>query len=123
MTFVAAYNFTSYATMSTGRFYEEIQVASHIELEQMPFAIEKLDYTASGVTFTYPTDYFSAPPMVRVSIELKNLTYSSSDILTFCVTSNTASQTTVRVNKGNLSGIMEAATDDVTVHLFAVGHP
>ena len=79
------------------------------------------NYTAGGITFVYPTDWFSGAPMVDVAIELTGMAYSSTATISACITSNSAGQTVVRVNINDNGYISEASTGDVNIHLYAKG--
>lgn len=105
----------------TGTLLEEIAVGGNaIERRRRKYASDKLDYVAGGLTFNWPAGYFTGAPRVLISIELKNAVYALTDILAHVVTANTAASTTMRVNKGSLSGILEALTDDFSVTIMAV---
>lgn len=110
-----------FAVMVSGPLAQETEItAGHIQKTILHYAAEEKDYVNGGITFTYPTGLFSQAPTVRITIESK-IGYSASELITPCITANSSTQTTVRVNKGTLSVFQEAATNDVAVHLFAVG--
>ena len=112
--------FTCLAVMKVGSITEEIETVTSITRKRLRFAVDEMDYVAGGITFNYPAGLFSASPTVRITIETK-LGYSSSELITPCITSNDATQSTIRVNKGTVSSFEEAPTGYVCVHLFAVG--
>lgn len=108
------------AEMIVGSLVQEIETTTSITRKRLHFAADEQDYVNGGLTFNYPAGWFSASPTVRITIETK-IGYSSTELITPCITSNDATQTTVRVNKGTTTSISEASTGDVCVHLFAVG--
>lgn len=79
---------------------------------------DQQDYIPGGVTFNYPIGLFNSPPNVRLSIQLKNLIYTPTLVITPIVVTNSATSTLVMVNLGTI-GIAESLLDDVTIHLFA----
>lgn len=80
------------------------------------------DYVAGGTVFTYTSGIFTLTPIVRVAVVLKNATYSSGEVYVPVIVTNDTSSATIRVNKVSNGGtVIEAATDDVTLHLLAVG--
>ena len=112
--------FGCYSEMLIGSLTQEIETTTSITRKRLRFAADEKDYINGGITFNYPTGCFSVPPTVRITIETK-IGYSSTELMSPCITSNNATQTTVRVNKGTTASISEASTDDVCVHIFAVG--
>ncbi len=110
-----------FAKMCTGPMVQETEIRpGHIKREILHYAAEEKDYVNGGITFSYPSGLFSQAPTVRITIETK-LGYSSLELITPCITANSATQTTIRVNKGTVSLFEEAPTGFVIVHLFAVG--
>ncbi len=106
--------------MEVGFISKETTVGtSTIETSRMNFCQEIQDYVAGGVTFNYPAGMFSSAPNVRLAIELKNLTYSTGQIISPIITANTTTSTTVRVNVGTTASMSEALTDDITIYIFA----
>lgn len=83
----------------------------------------KLSYTTGGITFTYPEGVFSSAPLVIISTTLQNLEYSTNQIVNPQVTTNNDTSTIIRVNVSNGGTIQEAADNDVTVNLLAIGPP
>ena len=71
------------------------------------YCYEKQDYVNGGNTFNYPAGLFSLPPNVALSIELKNLAYSTGQIIIPIITSNTTTSSTVRVNVGTTASVSE----------------
>lgn len=81
-----------------------------------------LSYTSGGVTFTYPSGFFTATPFVRVTVSLLNRSYHSYEVAIPEIVSTSSTQATVRVNIGSgvtYPPIFEANTNDVTVYLEA----
>ncbi len=91
-----------------------------IKHTRLNYCQEEKDYVSGGVTFNYPANTFTSAPNVRLGIVLKNLVYATDQIIVPIITSNTLSSTTIRINVGDIGGgIAEAATNDITIHLFA----
>ncbi len=110
-----------FATMITGPMVQETEIRpGHIERSVVHYAAEEKDYVNGGITFSYPSGLFSQAPTVRITIETK-MGYYSSELITPCITANSATQTTIRVNKGTIASFEEVSTGDVSVHLFAMG--
>ncbi len=81
---------------------------------------EKLNYTSGGLTFTFPTNLFSSPPIILVTHKL-NGAYSAGTSFAACIESSDATQAVVRIDLITSSTVAEAATNDVTVSLVAIG--
>jgi len=119
--FVLVSNLVCLAEMITGPMIQETEIRpGNTERNVVHYATEGKDYVNGGITFSYPSGLFSQVPTVRITIETK-MGYSSSELITPCITANSATQTTIRVNKGTVSSFEEAPTGYVRVHLFAVG--
>jgi hypothetical protein len=107
-----------------GRIYQDLQTMSGPNLVQhIPwhFVEDEQLYVNGGITFTFPAATFSAAPNIRISVQLQNLSYSPTTTITPIITSNSALSATIRVNLNNNGVISEANTNDVLVHLVAVG--
>jgi len=92
-----------------------------------PVFIAKQKYVAGGLTFTYPTHYFSSVPCVSVLVEVNGIEYSKKLKVVPIITSSTAKHLKVYVNK-EIKGFIfdtveEAETDEVIVHVFAFNKP
>lgn len=83
------------------------------------YIMDSASYSNGGITFNYPASYFPNTPRVFVTFELQNRAYSSSEVITAIVTSNSTSSATVKVNISNGTSIFEAANNDVLVHFAA----
>jgi hypothetical protein len=93
------------------------------ETQKRVLAWDSLDYVNGGITFAFPAGTFAATPKISVSIRLKNLAYSAATSLSHAIEAASATAVTIRVNKGTIVSIIEAATDDVTVEIHACGAP
>jgi hypothetical protein len=110
------------ATIDSGFVIQALQIyAGRTDYKKQYYATGTIDYSSGGVTFNYPSGLFAQPPQVIVTIQLKNLGFSAARAITPIVTSNSASQTVVRVLAGTLITLGEAATNDVSVNLLAIG--
>lgn len=108
-------------SMRTGYIIKESSTgAGATQLSPLNYAAQTLSYTAGGITFTYPAGFFSAPPTVLISLTLTGLSYTTATTVVAMIASNSASSTTVRVNKATLASILEAGTNDVEISIFAV---
>lgn len=106
--------------METGLLKKQTIKSGVIFTTNFKYCQEKKDYVAGGIIFNYAAGTYSSAPVIDITVELKNLAYSSDLIVTSVVTSNTTTSTTVRVNVGTVGGgVAEASTDDVTIHLVA----
>ncbi len=117
------YLFTCKAEMIVGTIFKETEPhPGHISRSPLHFAEDKMDYVDGGITFTYPTDHFSEAPMVTISLETKDMAFTSSIACASLITTNSSTETSVQVHR--ISDVVEeAATDEVTVYLSAVGSP
>lgn len=110
------------ASWSVYNAYQTVAVNSVLNQRSLVnVATSTQDYTNGGITFTYPAGTFTAAPVVNLTIVLKNLAYSSATSLTAVVTANSSSSCTIRVNKATLISLVEAATNDVTIHITVTG--
>jgi len=109
----------------TGHWEAKKQIGMRTDHQPSNFYAERLSYRKGGLTFTYPKDYFASEPCVYVTIELKGLRYSSDLIISPVIKSSTSNNVTVYIHKEEagylLNSIDEADSDDVYVHLFALG--
>lgn len=84
------------------------------------FFMKRLKYQTGGTKFIYPDKYFNNPPIVHVTIELLNLTYSTKLVISHIITSNNKTQTTIRVNYDDGSETKEIASNGVFVNIYSV---
>ncbi len=96
--------------------------ASHTRLEPLWFDFDSVNYVNGGITFTYPAGVFSATPRVQITIQLQNAVYNSAESYVPEITANSTLSTTVRVNRVTVGAITEAATNDVSVHVYAISN-
>jgi hypothetical protein len=82
------------------------------------------DYTLGGVQFTFGVAFATQTPRIAIGLELKNLADNIYP-LSAKITSLTAYSVIVKVYKATLVGpdvvFAECATNDVTVHISAIG--
>ena len=79
------------------------------------------DYVSGGVTFTYPANFFQEAPTISITLQMAGRPYMTGQICIAEVVSNSPTSTTIRINVHNGLLIREALTNDVTIHLRAVG--
>ncbi len=91
-----------------------------IQNSEMLYFLDSASYVNGGVTFTYPLGLFSITPTIRVSLEENMTAYSTSQVFVPHITSSSATSVTVRVNLVTTATIAEAASDEITVHIFAI---
>ena len=91
---------------------------------EIPYLIDEASYVTGGVTFTYPTNWFSMTPMVNVSIKI-NVPFLTTDTWSAVVVSSDVTQAHVSVTKfdGITMTTTEAGPGDVTVTIYSVSQP
>ena len=110
------------AVIDSGFLIQALQIyTGRTDYQRQYYATGAIDYSTGGVTFTYPAGLFTQAPQVLISVQLKNLSFSTTQTITPIITSNSASETVVRVLSGTLITLGEASTNDVTVNLLAIG--
>lgn len=94
----------------------------HLTNTNQIFYSNVLSYTAGGVTFTYPANFFTQKPFVRVTLALTGRAYHTYEAASCEIVSTSSAQTTVRINIGSGQHnppIFEASSGDVDVYLEA----
>ena len=91
----------------------------HHEMRNIHSCSDSLNYVSGGVTFNY-FNLFSIAPDVAIAIEVLGA-YAPGTAYSAQIVSNSSSQATVRVTKVTSSTVEEAATNEVVVHLIAIG--
>jgi hypothetical protein len=96
-----------------------VQVISH---QRFLYASDRQDYVSGGLTFDYGGIWDKIPRVVA-TVELTN-TASATDTYTAVISANSASSTTILVYKISAGGgVVEAASGEVKVAIFAVQNP
>ena len=92
----------------------------HREFYYIKFAQQTMDYVTGGITFTYPTNLFTQPPQVIISVQLVS-ELGLETLYVPCIVSNSVSSTTVRVN--SLLGLVidDVASGVVQINVWATG--
>lgn len=110
-----------YGIMVHGFLTHNIETASAIERSQLAYASDKQSYTSAvnGITFTYPTDLFKNPPIVQVSVK-QNASHATTETYVAEVSENSVNSTTVMVYQVSSGVVTEAATNAITICLFAI---
>lgn len=80
---------------------------------------DSASYVNGGLTFTFPTGLFVQKPNIHITVAVNS--YSSLNTVSYVVTQVSNTSVTVRVNVGTLLTIGEAATNQVTVYIWAIG--
>ncbi len=91
----------------------------------LPYVNDKEAYTSGGTTFTYPLNWFSAPPTVQVSVQA-TAPHPATEMFVAEIVANSDSSTRVmvyHVNSIPSLSITEAASGDVDVCLLAIQDP
>lgn len=103
--------------MFTGTINQAITTGNITEIQQLHWASDSKSYINGGIDFTYPSNLFSSAPHVTISIE------SSQSLIIYSakITTNSATSTTINVVNDSILGVVDANTDAVIVHLFAIG--
>jgi hypothetical protein len=93
----------------------------HTEKKILRIYTDTMNYTNGGITFIYPVGFFSAVPVVTISVEILNFGMMNFNV-TAVITANSSSSTTVQAFIFNASGVpVEVSTNDIAIHLHAVG--
>lgn len=108
-----------YAQMSTGAITHNMAIGSGIRYLDLNFANDSQDYTSGGITFSYPTNLFTQPPCVQVSLQ-PNSAHPTTETFVAEVSTNSATATMITVYNINAGVVSEAANGSVTVCLLAL---
>lgn len=113
---------TLLSTIDSGFLIQALKIYNgRTDYQKQYYATGTIDYSSGGITFSYPAGLFTQAPHVIVTVQLKNLDFSTTKAITPIVTSNSAAQTVVRVLSETLTTFDEASTNDVSVNLLAIG--
>jgi hypothetical protein len=94
--------------------------ANKVERFPVHFVFGSQLYTAGGTTFIYPTNAFTGTPAVYITVEAA--AHADNETYTTEISTNDALSATVKVYKISSGGtIAEAATNEITICLFASG--
>jgi hypothetical protein len=118
-------NFSTFiciADMSVGVVTQNITSNNSTKHVDLAFANDSQSYTTGGITFNYPNDLFTQSPFIQVSIK-PNSPHSTTETFTAEISSCTASSTTIIIYNISAGIVSEAATNSVTVYLFALADP
>lgn len=123
LTFLGLLTLHNYTLAVYGRLQYIVPVSATIQQYNIAYYNSVIqDYVSGGNTFTFPTGIFTLAPTVRVSTVLKNSVYSPTEMYVPVIVSINSTSATIRVNKiSDGGGVVEAGTDDVSLHLLAVG--
>jgi hypothetical protein len=108
--------------MAAGFIIQEIITPNMVSRSPLNYASEGQNYTTGGVTFSYPSGWFTLPPIVNVSI-LQNAPHSTNTTYVAELSANTATSTTVMVYQVSFGVVNEAPNNSVTVCLLAIEDP
>ena len=111
-----------YGSMAAGFIIQEIITPNMVSRSPLNYASEGQNYTTGGVTFSYPSGWFTLPPIVNVSI-LQNAPHSTNTTYVAELSANTATSTTVMVYQVSFGVVNEAPNNSVTVSLLAIEDP
>ena len=75
-----------------------------------------------GVTFAYPANWFTQPPIVQISLQQDSV-HPTTQTFVAEVSANSTTSTTVMVYQVNAGLVNEAPTGVITVCLLAINNP
>jgi len=108
--------------LTSGMIIQETITGDMTERDPLNYAIDQQMYTTGGITFTYPTGWFSVPPYVQVSL-IQNATHPTNITYTVEVTANSATSTSVTVYQITSGFVSEATNNTFIVQLLAIADP
>jgi len=116
------YNFSN--ALQNGSLIGEASFPNDILRYRLQFVVDRLLYSAGGITVVYPFT-FSTSPQVYALVELLD-PFDPEVAYTATVTSNLIGSVTIQVNKlvydgATLTTISEASTNEVAVSILAIG--
>lgn len=117
-------NFFCQAAMLTGTITQNVITNSSITRSAIYIVSDEQIYTSGtgGIVFTYPTDLFTLPPVVQISVK-SNISHPATEAYVAEISANSTTDTTIMVYKINAGVITEAASNDITVCLLAIADP
>ena len=107
------------AQMAIGAITHQMSVGSGTRYLNLNFASDSQNYTFGGITFNYPTDLFTQPPCIQVSIQPTS-SHPSTETFVAEISANSTSATTITVYNINAGVVSEASNGSVTVCIFAL---
>jgi hypothetical protein len=124
VTLIAVYATPCYGTLTAGFVTQETITGNMTNRAQLFFASDGQNYTSGvgGITFSYPTNWFTVPPIVQVSV-LQNAAHPTNITYVANITASSATTTTVMVYEISFGAVTEAPTNSVTVCLLAIEDP
>lgn len=108
----------SYAQV-IGYYIQEVVLPTRIEMNTVNFFDDTQSYTTGGITFTYPSGWFTQPPMIQVTLQ-QNVSHATTLTYTAEVVSNSTTSTVVMVYEINAGVVSDAPTGVVTIIISAV---
>lgn len=111
-----------FGAMTTGFVIREIVTGDMIERDPLNYATDQQAYTTGGITFTYPSNWFTVPPFIQISV-IQNSPHSTNEAYVAEVSANSAGATTVMVYHINFGVVTDAPSNSVTVCLLAFEDP
>ena len=108
-----------YGIMICGFLTRSIITSNSIQRSPLGYANNEQNYTTGGTTFTYPNNFFTLPPIVQISIK-QNISHPVTKTYVAEISANSVNTTTVIVYQISAGVVSEAATNSVTVCLFAI---
>ena len=112
-----------YGIIASGSISNRSITPNMISIYPLNYAFDQQDYTPGGLTFTYPSGWFTAPPVIFITIQ-QITTHATSFTYSAEVSSNSSTQTTITVYQITQLGIVnEAPTGAVKINLLALAMP
>jgi hypothetical protein len=110
--------------MTSGFIIQAIITGGKTERSNLNFASDAQVYTngIGGVTFSYPSNWFTQPPIVQISLQ-QDSPHPATMTYTAEIVTNTVNATTIMVYSINSGLVNEAPTGTITVCLFALDNP
>jgi hypothetical protein len=110
--------------MEAGIIIQQTTIGDRTERSPLNIASDSQIYTEGigGVTFTYPSNWFTQAPIVQISLQ-QNSSHPNTLAYVAEVSANSISSTTIMVYQISSGFVTEAPTNSVTVCLFAVDNP
>ena len=116
--------FSCQAATLTGTITQNITTSSSITRSAAYIVSDEQIYTSGigGIVFTYPTDVFTLPPVVQISVK-SNTPHPTTEAYVAEISANSATETTIMVYKISSGVITEAASNDISVCLLSIADP
>lgn len=121
---ISIVSFKSITPQMIGYIQEQVyETPYRYTTENVNYFLDEASYVSGGLTFTYPTSWFSVTPMVNVSLTLNLAPFSAASSYSAVIQTSTAASVTIRVLKTTLGIVTEANSGDVSVTINAYGQP